>query len=112
MILAVMNESLAITLMKRLKNSELQRGLNLWPRDALTSWAMKPQMMGPGHLWVKVMNDHEWVDEMIFMKWLRQIWTADMKSSEAMILAVIIYCRGVDLENRSERIERFSTQLL
>ena len=77
------------------KKNGLQRGLSPCPRSALTSWAMEPQMMGPGHFWVQIMHDHESVDEMILMKWLIY-WTADMISSEAMILAVKIYCRVVE----------------
>ena len=77
-----------------------QRGLNPCPRDALTSWAMEPQMMGIGHFWVQIMHDHESMDEMIFMKWLIY-WTADMISTEPIILAAIIYCRGVEKRETS-----------
>ena len=55
--------------------------------DALTNWAMKPLTLGAGHLWVLMipwgMNQWWMVYEM------NHIWTADMKSSEAMIFAVI-----------------------
>ena len=51
-------------------------------RDALTSWAMKPLTLGAGHLWV--LND-----EMIYEMDHKIIWTADMKSSEAMSLTVM-----------------------
>ena len=87
------------------KNSVLQQGLNPCPRDALTSWTMEPREMG--YFWVQIMHDHESMDEMIFMKWLIY-WTAGMKLNQAMILAVIIYCRGVE----KRKIQRFSTQLL
>ena len=55
--------------------------------DALTNWAMKPLTLGAGHLWVLMipwgMNQWWMVYEM------NHIWTADMKSSEAMIFAVM-----------------------
>ena len=55
--------------------------------DALTNWAMKPLTLGAGHLWVLMVRE-EWInDEMIYE--MDHIWTVDMKSSEAMILAVM-----------------------
>ena len=55
--------------------------------DALTNWAMKPLTLGAGHLWVLMVRE-EWInDEMVYE--MNHIWTADMKSREAMIFAVM-----------------------
>ena len=62
--------------------------------DALTNWAMKPLTLGVGHFWVLMfawgMNER-WND----IYEMDHIWTTDMKSSEAVIFAVmnaIIIC--------------------
>ena len=55
---------------RSLKNSGLQRGLNPWPHDTgatLTNWAMKPLMLGAGHLLVLM---SAWrMDVKWYMKW-------------------------------------------
>ena len=56
--------------------------------DTLINLSMKPLTLGALHLWVLMFS--WWRNER--MKWCMRIiyWTADMKSSEAMILAVMI----------------------
>ena len=56
--------------------------------DALTNWAMKPLTLGAVHLWVLMVpwGMNQWWNGIYEMN---HIWTADMKSSEAMIFAVM-----------------------
>ena len=56
--------------------------------DALTNWAMKPLTLGAGHLWVLIFpwGMNQWTKW--YMKWIIY-WTADIKSSKAMILTVM-----------------------
>ena len=64
----------------------------VWTRDlamldrchSLTNWAMKPLMLGVGHLWFQMFL--WWMN--LWMKWIIY-WIPDMKSSEAIILAVM-----------------------
>ena len=55
--------------------------------DALTNWAMKPLTLGAGHLSVLMVP---WgINQWWMVYEMNHIWTADMKSSEAMIFAVM-----------------------
>ena len=58
--------------------------------DTLTNWAMKPLMLGAGHLWVVIILWGVNLRTKWYVKWIIY-WTADMKSSEGtcMILAVM-----------------------
>ena len=58
---------------------------------ALTIWDTKPQMVGAGHLRVQMFP--WWMDQWTkWNKWWIIYCTADMKSSEAMILELFLSC--------------------
>ena len=76
---------------------------------ALSIWATKPQMVGAGHLTVQMFP--WWMDQWTKCnKWWIIYWTADMKSSEAMILELLLSC-STRYFTRSLRHLSFSTLL-
>ena len=76
---------------------------------ALTIWATKPQMVGAGHLTVQMFP--WWMDQWTkWNKWWIIYRTADMKSSEAMILELLLSCSNRYF-TRSLRHLSFSTLL-
>ena len=86
MIFAVTNAIFTIA-QRSLKNSGLQRGLNPWPRDSGATLQLSYEATDVGS-WSFVGSNVPWRNESMmkwYMKWI--IWTADMKSSEAMIFA-------------------------
>ena len=82
MILAVMNAIYAIAYIEAWKSQDFDGfepvTLRYWC-NALTNWAMKPLMLGAGHLWV--LRSLWGMNVKLFMKYFLY-WTADVKSSK------------------------------